>query len=79
VDSRAQQAREHHRKAIAAGKLAEQHREQRDELVRQLRTADPERWTYTALAKAVGCSPELVAAIVKGRTTKNRPASTREG
>lgn len=44
---------------------AERHREQRDQLVRSLRRDDPKRWSYTALAKAVGCSPELIAAIVK--------------
>jgi hypothetical protein len=27
----------------------------------------PKRWSYTALASAVGCSPELIAAILKGR------------
>ncbi|OLF16390.1 hypothetical protein [Actinophytocola xanthii] len=67
-DIRAQQAREHHERASAAAALAERHREQRNRLVRALRDADPRRWTYPALAKAVGCSPELIAAIVKGRT-----------
>jgi hypothetical protein len=67
-DARAQQAREHHRALAAALAGAEQHREQRNELVRQLRAEDPQRWTYPALAKAIGCSPELIAAIVKGRT-----------
>jgi len=38
---------------------------QRDQLVRQLRREDPEQWTYVALAQAVGCSPELIAVIVK--------------
>lgn len=66
-DARAQQAREHHRQAGDATGLAEQHRGQRNRLVRQLRGEDPERWTYAALARAVGCSPELVAAIVQGR------------
>lgn len=61
----AQQAREHHRESAKAGDLAARHREQRDHLVRQLRAADPARWTYAALAKAVDCSPELIAYIVK--------------
>lgn len=65
-DSRAQQAREHHRASLAAGQLAERHRKQRDELVRRLRQDDP-GWTYAKLAAAVGCSPELIAAIVKAR------------
>lgn len=66
-DIRAQQAREHHRAAAAALEKAERHRLQRNHLVRELRASDPQRWTYPALAKAVGCSAELVAAIVKGR------------
>jgi hypothetical protein len=67
-DARAQQARELHRAQAAAEALARQHREQRNRLIKQLRAEDPERWTYPALAAAIGCSPELIAAIVKGRT-----------
>lgn len=66
-DIRAQQAREHHRHAKDSESLAEQHRTARNALVRALRAEDPGRWTYSALAKAVGCGPELIAAIVKGR------------
>lgn len=66
-DIRAQQAREHHRAAAAATEQADQHRYQRNRLVRELRDTDPDKWTYAALAKAVGCSPELVAAIVQDR------------
>lgn len=69
-DARAQQAREHHRRSIDAGEVATQHRRQRDRLVRRLRVEDPDRWTYRALAKAVGCSEELIAAIVKERTRR---------
>jgi hypothetical protein len=65
VDIRAQQAREHHRESANLSERAAQHREQRDRLVRLLRRDDPERWTYPALARAVGCSPELIAHIVK--------------
>lgn len=66
-DIRAQQAREHHRAAAGALQDAERHRELRNKLVRQLRAAEPDRWTYAALAAAVGCSPELIAAIIKER------------
>lgn len=66
-DIRAQQAREHHRAVAAAEQDAERHREQRNRLVRQLRQADPQQWTYKALSQAIGCSPELIAAIVKER------------
>jgi AraC-like DNA-binding protein len=67
-DPRATRAREAHRLAGDASRVANQHREQRDQLIRALRNENPEHWTYTALAAAVGCSPELVAAIIKGRT-----------
>jgi len=66
-DIRAQQAREHHRASAAATAESRQHQEQRNQLVRALRESDPQRWSYKALASAVGCSPELIAAIVKGR------------
>lgn len=66
-DARVQQAREHHREALKALEGAAQHREVRDRLVRQLRRDDPATWTYSALAKAVGCSPELIAVIVKAK------------
>jgi hypothetical protein len=64
-DARAAAARQHHQAAADAGRIADQHREQRDHLVRQLRREDPQVWTYPALARAVGCSPELIAHIVK--------------
>jgi hypothetical protein len=67
-DASVQQAREHHRRAAEALALAERHRQQRDALVRRAREEDPDRWSYGALAAALGCSKELVAAIVKRRT-----------
>ncbi|WP_280470987.1 hypothetical protein [Nocardia cyriacigeorgica] len=67
-DIRAQQAREHHRHSQTAEQQAEQHRAARNALIRALRADNPARWTYRALAAAVDCSPELIAAIVKGRT-----------
>jgi hypothetical protein len=66
-DPRAQQAREHHRGALGAEQQAGQHRSARNALMRALRAEDPKRWTYRALAKAVGCTEELAAAIIKGR------------
>jgi len=65
VDIRAQQAREHHRLSDDLTGQAARHRAQRDQLIRQLRAEDPDAWTYPALARAVGCSPELVAHIIK--------------
>ncbi|MFC8038935.1 hypothetical protein ACFUOZ_06230 [Paenarthrobacter sp. NPDC057355] len=62
-----QQAREHHRRAADALALAERHRQQRDAFIRRARQEDPVRWSYSALAAAVGCSKELIAAIIKGR------------
>lgn len=66
-DARAAQAREEHRLAGLAALAASAHRARRDRLIRQLRTEDPVLWTYTALAKAVGCSPELIAVVVKNQ------------
>jgi hypothetical protein len=65
ADARAQQAREHHREVERAKGDAAQHRAQRDDLVRKLRAENPGQWTYGALAKAVGCSRELIAVIVR--------------
>lgn len=65
MDLRAAAAREHHRAAADAGVAADQHRRQRDELILRLRDEDPKRWTYSALARAVGCSPELIAHIIR--------------
>lgn len=70
-DARVQQAREHHRALALLDAERDQHRQVRNQLIRQLRADDPERWTYQALANAIGpdnLSAELVAAIVKGRT-----------
>lgn len=64
-DARAQQARKHHEAATASLDKAARHRTQRDQLVRALRKEDPEQWSYSALARAVGCSPELIAHIIK--------------
>ena len=64
-DARASRARELHRKAAEADEVAARHRAERDRLVHQLRAEDPERWTYTAIAAALGCSRELVALIAR--------------
>ncbi|MEW5810240.1 MAG: hypothetical protein AB1925_12380 [Actinomycetota bacterium] len=65
MNPRAQQAREHHRKAADASRTADQHRAQRDDLVRQLWATERDQWTHAKLAKAVGCSPELIAKILR--------------
>lgn len=63
-DPRAAGAREAHRLAGAAAGRARELRRRRDDLVRQLRTEDPDRWTYGQIANAVGCSIELVGKIL---------------
>ena len=68
-DARAARARELHRKAAEADERAARLREERDRLIRQLREEDPKRWSYGALAAALGCSRELVALVLK----RNRP------
>ena len=61
----AAQARDLHRRALEADQLAADLRAQRDMLIMQLREEDQKRWSYTALAKMLGCSRELVAQIVQ--------------
>jgi ribosome-binding protein aMBF1 (putative translation factor) len=67
-DPNIQRAREHHRRAAEALALAERHRQQRDALIRRAREDNPDRWSYSALAAAIGCSKELIAAVIKYRT-----------
>lgn len=67
-DSRAARAREENTLLEEARRQADQHRDQRNRLIRLLRAEDPQRWTYPALAAAVGIDMELVRAICKGRT-----------
>ena len=54
-----------HRKAVEVDELAARKRAERDALIRQLREEDPQRWSYGALAAAIGCSRELIALVVK--------------
>lgn len=63
ADARIVRARELHRLAGAAVSQAQDHRRERDRLVRQLRADDPRRWTHAALARELGCSEGLVALI----------------
>lgn len=66
-DIRAQRAREFHRRLQDTEAQAGVLRAQRNRLIRELRAEDPERWTQTALAAAVGCTKETVAAVLQGR------------
>ena len=65
MDITVQQAREHHARSLEKEAEAGREREMRDRLIRRVREGDPKRWSYGALARAVGCSPELIAYIVK--------------
>ena len=71
-DPRALQAREHHRAASAAEADAARHRDARDHVVRRLRAEEPQVWTYAALARAVGCEPQLIRWILKGDRARKR-------
>ena len=64
-DARVARARELHRKASEADELAARLRAERDALIRRLRAEDPQRWSYGALAAALGCSRELIALVAK--------------
>jgi biotin operon repressor len=45
--------------------LAASRRSERDRLILRLRAEDPGRWSYTALADALGCSRELIALVLR--------------
>jgi hypothetical protein len=64
-DSRAARARELHAKAAEADQIAARYRAERDKLIHQLRDENPQRWSYGAIAAAMGCSRELVALVLK--------------
>ena len=70
-DVLAARARVLHEEAIAMDRRSRQLRDERDLLIRKLRVNDPQRWSYGTLAKVIGCSRELVAAVVKA--SKKRP------
>lgn len=63
MDARATQARVHHRHALENDRLASQHREQRDALIRRL--YEEGGWSYSSLARAVGCTRDLVAKVIR--------------
>jgi AraC-like DNA-binding protein len=54
------QAITYQQQATAAEAQAEQDRTARDQVVRQLNTADPTRWTVKALASALGLSATTI-------------------
>ena len=66
-DPLAARAAELHAQALEADALAARYRSERDELIDRLRASEPKRWSYTALAQALGCSRELIAQIVRRR------------
>lgn len=72
TDSTLLQAREAHRLAGEADRLARQHRGVRDRAIRALRADDPQRWTYAAIAQATGVTAELVAAIIQQRSPRRK-------
>jgi hypothetical protein len=63
VASRVDLAREHHRAAQESRGAVTDHVAKRDALVRAL-YADG-GWSYATLAQAVGCTPALVAKIIR--------------
>lgn len=63
----AAQARALHQQSLQSVEEAGHLRDQRDALIRRLRADDPATWTNVELAKAVGCSPELIFRILQGR------------
>lgn len=58
-------AREHHQRASSMLGMYRHHLQKRDELIRELRASNPREWTYAKISETIGCSPELVAKIIK--------------
>ena len=66
-DPLAARAAELHAKALEADAVAARYRAERDEIIDRLRADGSGRWSYTALARALSCSRELIAQIVRRR------------
>jgi len=62
MDARVMRARELHRRAAEHEELAGSARAARDALIRELHPG----MSYQSLATAIGCSKELIRAVVKG-------------
>ncbi len=77
-DVLAARARELHEAAAEAERRAAELRAQRDQLILRLRSEDERRWSYGALAKAIGCSRELIAQVVRRGGTPRDISETGE-
>ena len=66
-DPLAARAAELHARALEADAVAARYRAERDEIIDRLRADGSGRWSYTTLARALGCSRELIAQIVRRR------------
>ena len=66
-DPLAARAAELHAKAREADAVAARDRAARAEINDRLRADGSGRWSYTALARALGCSRELIAQLVRRR------------
>jgi hypothetical protein len=64
MDPRVMRARELHRRAAEHEELAGSARAARDALIREIHASGG--MSYQALAAALGCSKELIRAVVKG-------------
>lgn len=68
LETLVQQAREAHRKAGEHSGLSGRYREQRDDAIR--RAYGLGTYSYGSLARQIGCSAELIAKIVNGRSDR---------
>jgi hypothetical protein len=66
VDSLVWQAREAHRKACEHSGLSGHFIAERNRIIRELHATGD--YSYSKLAGQIGCSPELIAKIVQGRS-----------
>ncbi len=65
MDTEVWQARDAHRKVCDHTGLAGHFRRERDRLIRELYATG--EYSYSQLARSVGCSVELVAKVIQGR------------
>lgn len=77
MDARASKVRELHRKSLEHDHLAGMYRERRDREIATLYSRGG--WSHTTLARVVGCSPELIAKILRQqRRVRSAPDAPRE-
>lgn len=74
MDANLSRAKELHRQAQACTAQADQFRQRRDDII--VRLYERGKYSHMQLASAIGCSPELIAKILRLRRVPKSEAST---